>query len=223
MINNNALEAIGFELRAILPEGTFFHLTDSVPLNYELYLEESKHTGRMAEKRLNDFKASRYCAKISLKQLGIEQFAVLINPNGSPSWPDGVIGSISHTRNLCVAAVMKINGIKSIGIDVETAKPIDLEILDLICSNKEIKRLKKQGDPMVLGKVMFSIKESIFKCFHPAFGEWLNFKDVDLKLDLVNNQYQLNFLEKVNPTLKNCNVAGKWFLGNKFILSSCWI
>jgi len=223
MINLPDLEQSRCEFKSILPFGVKFHMIDAAPEDFELYSKEKEHTSRMATKRLNDFRASRFCARRCLSQLGIEPFALLSRSNRAPIWPDGIIGSISHTTNLCAAAVIEKNGVTGIGIDVETTKPINMDILDMICSNNEIKRLKKQGDPLILGKVVFSIKESIFKCFNPRFDHWLDFKDVNLELSMKDKRYHMNFREKVEPELKNCTINGHWFLGQKFILSSCWI
>ena len=53
------------------------------------------------EERRNEFIAGRHCAREALARIGVSSCALPPDKNRAPQWPEGVIGSISHTGGLC--------------------------------------------------------------------------------------------------------------------------
>ena len=70
-------------------------------------------------KRQAEYLAGRYCAMEGLKALGSNKLIVPTNKDRSPGWPDGYIGSITHSNGLALAAVGKSQQFRAIGVDAE--------------------------------------------------------------------------------------------------------
>jgi len=135
--------------------------------------------------RQHTFSTGRYCAKTALSRIGIEQHhypdGLLRKPDGSVAWPDGIIGSISHTNDWAMAALVRTDGnYKSIGIDIEKIDRVEKGVLRLIATEQERNDLEADNS-LRWGRVaLFSIKESLYKCLRPIYGEFIRFKDVEL-------------------------------------------
>lgn len=146
---------------------------------------ELQAVANSVEIRQHTYSTGRYCAKAALALLDISptQFpnGLVRQSDGSVNWPDGTLGSISHTNDWAVAAVASSGGrYQSIGLDLEQIDRVDARVLRLIATDEE--RAYLQANPTLRwGRVgLFSIKESLYKCLRPLYGEFINFKDVQL-------------------------------------------
>ena len=87
----------------------------------------------------------------------------------APVWRAGVCGSISHTDEHAAAAVGRV----PIGIDLESlanaARTPDLLSMVALPSERD-----------QLAALVFSAKESVYKCLYPTGGHFLEFHDVEL-------------------------------------------
>lgn len=136
----------------------------------------------MAPCRLLEFTAGRTCAHEALSILGVTSNGVLIGPQREPLWPPGIVGSISHSRELAVAALAPVTLLSAIGIDVEPATPLASDLLSRICSPRELSRLRNGPDMALRAKLVFSAKESVYKCLWPSTRQFLEFSDVEIVL-----------------------------------------
>lgn len=142
--------------------------------------------------RRKEFAAGRACARDVLRQLGIADPVVLKNPDGSPAWPQGIVGSISHSREWCAAAAAPANLLRGIGIDIETIKRVTPTIARKIMTEPEIRMLDK-ADPQeaqTLLCLIFSAKEALYKCLYPVWGKRLGFHDAVITLHLVQHRFE---------------------------------
>ena len=80
---------------------------------------EAEALGAVAPKRLREHAAGRLCAHAALGRLGARGAPLLNDADRIPRWPEGVVGTISHTRAWCVAAVARASDARAIGVDVE--------------------------------------------------------------------------------------------------------
>src|SRR4051794_10899097 len=60
---------------------------------------------KAAPKRRREFALGRACARAALKGLGHGDAVIGKSANGAPIWPDGIIGSITHTASYAAALV----------------------------------------------------------------------------------------------------------------------
>jgi enterobactin synthetase component D len=127
------------------------------------------------------YAAGRHCARVALERLGVTQ-AVDLSPDRHNvlRWPDGIVGSISHTDDVACAAVASAAGTRGLGIDVETVMPPDRarRVAHLVCSPDEIDRALECGlEHHELLTIAFSFKESIFKCVFPLARKFFGYRD----------------------------------------------
>ena len=84
---------------------------------------------RNSTKRQREFAAGRSCTAVLLNRWNITE-EVGVAQDRSPIWPDGFVGSISHSDRWVWAAVAKSEDRPAIGIDTETV--VSSETLSLI-------------------------------------------------------------------------------------------
>jgi len=135
--------------------------------------------------RQNTFSTGRYCAKRAMSLIGVEpsQFpeGLLRRSDGSVVWPESCTGSISHTNDWAMSAVTQCGDkYQFIGIDIERIDRVAKDVLRLIATDQE-RDLLENAQNIRWGRVgLFSIKESLYKCLRPLYGEFIGFKDVEL-------------------------------------------
>ena len=134
----------------------------------DLPCEERLAVVGAAAQRQQEFAGGRLCARSLLAKLGVERAVLACRADGAPQWPPGFVGSIAHSGGLCVAAVAPTSVARGIGIDVEVAASIEVGAWDLMCTPRELSRLRSQGNAATAGflaTMLFSAKESTYKSF----------------------------------------------------------
>ncbi len=154
----------------------------------ELSPEERAVASRCARKRRIEYTATRVLARRAFQQLGFGPHPLLNHQDRSPLWPPGVVGSVTHTSTLCAIAVARHDEVRSLGIDAEQDTPLSDDLLERIVRADEADALQgvaaEQGVSMrILGKLVFSAKEAVYKCQYPLTRTFLGFHDVHLHLD----------------------------------------
>lgn len=150
---------------------------------------EEAALGQVAPGRRGEFAAGRACARRALAALGLPATPIGRGPRGEPLWPDGVVGSISHCPGLVVAAVARREDFLSIGIDVEPDEELPSGIVDSIALAEEISWLRSTPRVQALDRLLFSVKESVYKAWFPVTGEWLGFEEVHVRFDLEEDAF----------------------------------
>jgi|GEM_PF-6658261 len=123
------------------------------------------------------FKLGRVAAKRCFKQLGELQCTVLRGDAGQPLFPQGFVGSISHTNDTAVAVVGRDAEFLSLGIDIENAnRVLHRSIIERIGIGQEKQWIK--DSPQKKSLMIFCAKESLYKALFPLHGKKMAFKDV---------------------------------------------
>jgi 4'-phosphopantetheinyl transferase EntD len=122
--------------------------------------------------------AARIVARELLVDIGAQPSAELPRSvSGAPQWPRGYIGSLAHDQDFAVAALARSCAATSIGIDVEPAIALPEEILEIVATSAEREQL---GGDLLLGRLLFCIKESVYKATNPVDGVFLEHHDVEV-------------------------------------------
>jgi 4'-phosphopantetheinyl transferase EntD len=150
----------------------------------ELYPDEAKYLRRAVRKRAEEFAAGRLCARLLLREFGIDNFAVEVGPERQPLWPAGFVGSITHTTGFCAAVIAPRMSLRAVGIDTETAGGVKAELWRSICTPGESAWLRSLPDSeqVCAATVIFSAKEAFYKCQFPLTRQYLGFHDVSVEL-----------------------------------------
>lgn len=175
--------------------GTDYDMTITKPLDY----------GKWRTKRQETFLAGRLAVRHAQVQLNMFAKDIPKAEDGSPQWPNEYTGSISHTDNQAVAALLPQaqGGIQYIGIDLEPLVNADkLDAACLIGLETELKILIAGGvEKPLLILLLFSLKESVYKALHPAVGAFFDFLDVELISKNGNDVFEFQVKRQLNEKI----------------------
>ena len=137
-----------------------------------------------SRKRVEEFAAGRTCARRALKELGIENFPLLICEDRRPSWPDGIAGSITHTNGYCAAVVARKSHCGAIGLDAEVISGVTPDLYPYMCTAEEHGRLSTMDSAMgnKTAALISPAKEAFYKCQYTLTEEFLEFQDIQLDM-----------------------------------------
>ncbi|HYZ21626.1 MAG TPA: 4'-phosphopantetheinyl transferase superfamily protein [Rhodopila sp.] len=138
-------------------------------------------------RRRSEYVAGRRCAvralELSHLQAPLHVGTVGRRADRSPIWPAGRVGSITHTGSYAAAAVSGCDRVRSVGIDSEIllGREHAADLGSFMGSDEEIRRAATAFGCRRLGiTVLFSAKESLFKCLFPVVAVLFDFPDVQL-------------------------------------------
>jgi 4'-phosphopantetheinyl transferase EntD len=144
---------------------------------------EAQYVARAVAKRQQEFAAGRACARLLLAQFGIIGFALRMADDRQPLWPDGLVGSITHTKHFCAVVVAEKTRSSALGIDSEISGSVKFELWAKICTAPERAWLatleaSQQGAAATL---LFSAKEAFYKAQYPLLRQKLHFQDATVE------------------------------------------
>ncbi|MBK3573265.1 4'-phosphopantetheinyl transferase superfamily protein [Streptomyces sp. MBT65] len=150
-----------------------------------LYPEEEARVARAVPKRRHEFAAVRACARRAMEKLGVPPQPILPGAHGAPTWPAGVIGSMTHCDGYRAAALARAGDLASLGIDAEPHAPLPDGVLASVALPAEQERLARmaaQRPAVHWDRLLFSAKESVYKAWFPLTGKWLDFSEADIEV-----------------------------------------
>lgn len=169
-------------LLSMLPAGVF--CADVEDRGQAIVLREAERicVRLSAEKRMRDFALGRECAHRALRRLGMPIDAILRRDNGAPRWPDGVVGSITHTRGYAAAAVASAARFLGIGVDAERIEALGEGVERRLFCPDELATLERSAPDMraALAMTLFSAKEACFKACPPG-NAVRNFREIQVR------------------------------------------
>ncbi len=149
-----------------------------------LHPDEAELARTMGPARRREFAEGRACARRAIAALGVPGGPVLRGLRRSPQFPDGVIGSITHTSGFCAAAVARRTSFAGIGLDAEQDAALSERAVARICTPGELEALHalRGRSAQCWGAVVFSAKESLYKAYFPITGVFIGFRDAEIAL-----------------------------------------
>ncbi len=148
-----------------------------------LFPQEAEACRGFAAKRVAEFAAGRLCARRALAEFGVDDFPLLPKPDRSPRWPDGIVGSITHTGDFCAAVVARSSRFAGIGIDAEIVGRVTPELWAYLFTDGEAALLRAVPAPERIATVIFSAKEAFYKCQFTLTERWVGFRDVSVTVE----------------------------------------
>jgi 4'-phosphopantetheinyl transferase EntD len=191
----------------------------------ELFPAEQEALGQAVEKRRREFITARACARDALGRLGIAPQPIPSGSRGEPVWPGGVVGSITHCAGYRACAVALDRDLTTIGIDAELAEPLPAGLIGDIALPEErrwIERLTAEDPGTCWDRLLFSIKESIYKAWFPLARSWLGFEDASVGIDPERGTFAAHLLVP-GPTLNGRHLdgfSGTWMVAEGLVLSA---
>jgi 4'-phosphopantetheinyl transferase EntD len=190
-----------------------------------LFPEEQEVIGRAVEKRRREFRTARACARAALSQLGIEPQAIPSGERGAPQWPAGTVGSITHCDGYRAAALAREADLATIGIDAEVDAALPNGVLEDIALPEErraLRALAGEEPGLSWDRLLFSIKEAIYKAWFPLAGRWLGFEDALVTIDLEGRSFGARLLVP-GPRLDGTELngfSGRWLARDGLVLAA---
>lgn len=182
-------------------KGIHYFSTEFNVLHYsdELFSEFGipfpKELRNAVNQRKAEFLSGRENAKHALLELDVLLEPVLIGRNREPLFPNNIIGSISHSKNVALCVVGLRSELDYLGVDVEpiiTSKLMS-EIESQIITNAEKRLLlKSRLNIETAFTLVYSAKESLFKALHDEVRDYFDF-DAALLIDINDRDNSLCF------------------------------
>lgn len=147
----------------------------------ELFPEESLAVLRAVPRRRAEFAAGRLAARRAMAKLGAPATEIPAGPDRAPVWPQGIVGSISHSDGLCVAVVGFAHDVEALGVDIEADAPLDPALIPEICLSEELETLPEAARPAQARRV-FSAKEAAYKAHYPRARRIFGFHALSVDL-----------------------------------------
>ncbi len=166
-------------------------------------IQETARNGASANRRAA-FLGGRASACEALKQIGYRASMIGSGAAGEPLWPDGCVGSICHTDTVAAAIVAPSPPMRGIGVDLEGNGPLDdVTMVDLVCRPEELVAACDPLDDVNLhrGKLIFVIKEAVFKLYWPVTHTFLEFHDVSVAVDMHTGRFSAELVDRRLPGL----------------------
>lgn len=159
-------------------------------------------------KRKEKYLAGRLCAHLAFKKAGVTSPQnISMAEDGSPVWPEGWTGSITHSEGFASAAIAKKNQIHSLGIDSEPlmTEKTYANVSDRILYGKELNELCPSGwSETEWATLVFSAKEAIYKCLRPICGAYFGFEDAEFDaVDVQQGHFKFHLTRDIGGPFTN--------------------
>lgn len=188
----------------------------------ELTPAERAQLGDVCGKRLAEFSAGREQARRLIAAITGTAEPLLVGDYRQPLWPEGIIGSISHSDLYCAVAVAARESISDLGIDVETLEALNPEVEEVVLTETEL--AATAGLERWARKLIFSIKEANYKCCYHLVQAFIDFKQCEVTLQLDDCSYQSAIQCKNHRgEALDIRVSGRWKVESGHIFTSAVI
>jgi 4'-phosphopantetheinyl transferase EntD len=190
-----------------------------------LFPAEQAVIARAVERRRREFATGRACARAALARLGHPPVAILPGERGSPGWPPGIVGSITHCAGYRAAAVGKAAEVLAIGLDAEPDQPLPdgvLGAISLVAERASLGDLARSAPGPNWDRLLFCAKESVYKAWFPLTGRWLGFEQAHITLDPAAGTFTARLLVP-GPEVDGRELTGfegRWLARDGLILAA---
>lgn len=174
-------------------------------------------------KRKREFRAGRNCAHAALDILGLPRQPILRDSNRAPCWPEGYQGSISHCKDLCLAACTSKNPIMSLGLDVEPLAPLSPEVEGYIYTSNELEYFHSLSRKLP-ERLVFSAKESLYKCLYPLINQFFGFHAVEIVLDDRKQLFNFHSTGQIEFNIPDhLQFHGRYLVTKTHLITGCYL
>lgn len=166
-----------------------------------LWASEIPAMARAVPSRRAEFTAGRTAARAAMQALGLPGAAVPMGQDRAPVWPQGIVGSISHSGGLCVALVARSGPIMGLGVDLESDTALDADLWAQVCGPDELAAINLLPEPLRgrVAKQIFCAKECAYKCIYPQIQMVLGFSALEIRIDPGDGGFAATLAQPAGP------------------------
>lgn len=167
------------QIRALIPENVLLLVSPVRNWLAEIDPVEQDFVKASVPQRQAEFATGRMLAALAL-----DRFGRRIQPIGQgavkePVWPEGISGSITHTRKVCMVALAASSDYPGVGIDLESHRDEFEGIGRMILRPEETVPDPARRLPEIDAvRLVFSAKEAIYKAIYGRVGRFVDFHEV---------------------------------------------
>ncbi|MCG7494058.1 4'-phosphopantetheinyl transferase [Thalassobius sp. Cn5-15] len=196
-------------------------VTNPRDTSHTLMAPEQPAVTNAIPKRQIEFAAGRAAARMALADINMPPQAIPQAADRSPVWPAGIMGSISHCANLCVAVACPMSVWRAVGVDIENTAPLEKEAWSIILTSREQRALVQlpfwRRAQQV--KVLFSIKEAVYKAQYPLTHQLCDFQALDVTLD--GDRFAARFNQQLGSFQTGFVATGRYVQTDRWVISAC--
>lgn len=191
----------------------------------DLLAAERTSVAGMIPKRIREFAARTFGRPDGGNGPWRAAFPLPMGTDRAPQWPNGVIGSIAHTDDACLAIVSRDKGLVSVGIDLEYERSMPSAVADAIscradrCKSDEARR--ELGDRY--DSVLFSAKEAAYKCQYPLTGTLIGFDALSIRLSAEDGTFAAQFEQTVGAFQPGTILNGRFAFCGGHVVTTAWV
>ncbi len=166
-------------------------------------------------KRQAEHLAGRCCAQYALHLLTGQAGVPSVNPDRSPSWPNGIVGAITHTQGWAAAIVARQQHWQALGLDAESALTCERadRLARQLFTPQEQQHYQQQSPNQraTLATLTFCAKESLFKALYPLVGQPFYFQDAQLLQYTTDGHFHMQLLADLSADWQQgCQISGQF-------------
>lgn len=177
------------------------------------------------EKRGAEFRSGRLAAECSLLQIGIAG-EVGVADDRSPIWPERSVGSISHSDAFVWSIAGLTSDLDSLGVDTEPIAEATTvgHLKDEILLPGEEELLLEHGfDELTAFTLIFSAKESFYKCLYQLEPVFFGFHEVQVK-SVDGETLVLELTDECPDELQRFDaIQIEYIVTNDNVFTACWM
>lgn len=174
-----------------MPPGVVFAGGEIADGQQLLYPEEEAAVRHAVPKRRAEFRAGRTYARAALLELGVAPVPIPAGDDRAPVWPPRIAASITHDDTYCGVMAAYARDFAAVGIDIDSAAPLDADLVKYVCGAAELKHRAALGGQLAADfpKLIFCAKESAYKAYFSLTRTVLEFADVDVRVSPGNGAF----------------------------------
>jgi len=173
-----------------------------------LWEGEATLIARARPARIAEFTAGRSAAREAMRQLGYAPEPILATSDRAPIWPPGLVGSISHCADWCIAVLAPQSDMRALGVDIEDDGPLPADLLQEVCSPIEVARLQGQA-PLGAAKRIFCAKEAAYKAQYPLTKTLFGFDRLEVTLTEGATAFEAEFTQATECFTRGEKLPGR--------------
>ncbi|MGE5176067.1 MAG: 4'-phosphopantetheinyl transferase family protein [Hyphomicrobiales bacterium] len=146
--------------------------------------------------------AGRRSAATVVAHLGSDASPGVAAADGAPTWPVGVVGSISHSGDIAAAVAGRSTDVRGLGIDLEARLRLPSSRAPLFSDERELAWLSAQpvsARPRLV-LILFCAKESVQKCLRATCGRVPAADATHISLDPRARRFEAVYVGPAPPT-----------------------